>query len=52
MIRRRPRRRTSHVRQDTDGGVNELQAFIGAMGAAPVPPELTVAEAVASPDQY
>jgi heme-degrading monooxygenase HmoA len=30
----------------------ELQAFIGSMGAAPVPPELTVAEAVTSPDQY
>ena len=30
----------------------ELQAFIGSMGAAPVPPELTVAEAVASADQY
>jgi len=30
----------------------ELQAFIGTLGAAPVPPELTVAEAVASADQY
>jgi quinol monooxygenase YgiN len=29
-----------------------LQAFIGSVGAAPVPPELTIAEAVASPDQY
>ena len=29
----------------------ELQAFIGP-GAAPVPPELIVAEAVASADQY
>jgi hypothetical protein len=28
------------------------KAFIGSMGAAPVPPELTVAEAVTSPDQY
>jgi hypothetical protein len=29
-----------------------LQAFIGSVGAAPVPPELTIAEAVTSPDQY
>jgi hypothetical protein len=30
----------------------ELQAFIGSVGAAPAPPEITVTEAVASPDQY
>jgi quinol monooxygenase YgiN len=30
----------------------ELQAFIGSIGADPGPPEITVAEAVASPDQY
>jgi hypothetical protein len=30
----------------------DLQAFIGSIGAAPVPPEITVAEAVDSPDQY
>ncbi len=30
----------------------ELQAFIGSVGAAPEPPEITVAEAVASSDQY
>jgi hypothetical protein len=30
----------------------ELQAFIGSVGAAPAPPEMIVAEAVASPDQY
>jgi hypothetical protein len=30
----------------------DLQAFIGSVGAAPAPPEITVAEAVASPDQY
>jgi heme-degrading monooxygenase HmoA len=30
----------------------ELQAFIGSVGAAPAPPELIIAEAVASPDQY
>jgi quinol monooxygenase YgiN len=30
----------------------ELQAFIGTVGAAPVPPEVTIAEAVASPDQF
>jgi quinol monooxygenase YgiN len=29
-----------------------LQAFIGSVGAAPAPPEITVAEAVDSPDQY
>jgi quinol monooxygenase YgiN len=29
-----------------------LQAFIGSVGAAPAPPEITVSEAVASPDQY
>jgi hypothetical protein len=30
----------------------ELQTFIGSVGAAPAPPEMIVAEAVASPDQY
>jgi hypothetical protein len=30
----------------------ELQAFIGSVGAAPVPPEITVTEAVASSDQF
>jgi hypothetical protein len=30
----------------------ELQAFIGSVGAAPAPPEITVVEAVASADQY
>jgi len=30
----------------------DLQAFIGSVGAAPAPPEISVAEAVASPDQY
>jgi hypothetical protein len=30
----------------------ELQGFIGSIGAAPAPPEMIVAEAVASPDQY
>ena len=30
----------------------DLQAFIGSIGAAPVPPEITIAEAVDSPDQY
>jgi hypothetical protein len=30
----------------------ELQAFIGSIGAAPAPPEMIIAEAVASPDQY
>lgn len=29
-----------------------LQAFIGSVGADPAPPQITVAEAVASPDQY
>ena len=29
-----------------------LQAFIASVGAAPVAPEITVSEAVASPDQY
>lgn len=29
-----------------------LQAFIASIGAAPVPPEVTIAEAVTSPDQY
>ncbi len=33
-------------------GNPELQAFIGSVGAAPVPPEITVSEAVTSPDQY
>jgi quinol monooxygenase YgiN len=30
----------------------DLQAFIGSVGAAPSPPQITVADAVASPDQY
>ena len=30
----------------------DLQAFIGSVGAAPAPPEITIVEAVASPDQY
>ena len=30
----------------------DLQAFIGTVGAAPEPPEITVAEAVTSPDQF
>ena len=30
----------------------DLQAFIGSVGAAPEPPEVIVAEAVASPDQF
>ena len=30
----------------------DLQAFIGTVGADPVPPEITVAEAVTSPDQF
>jgi len=29
-----------------------LQSFIGSVGGAPEPPELTVSEAVASPDQF
>ena len=30
----------------------ELQEFVGSIGAAPAPPEMIVAEAVASADQY
>ncbi len=30
----------------------DLQAFIASVGAAPVPPEITITEAVASPDQF
>jgi hypothetical protein len=30
----------------------ELGAFIGSVGAAPEPPEIIVAEAVSSPDQF
>jgi hypothetical protein len=30
----------------------DLQAFIGSIGADPAPPEITITEAVASPDQY
>jgi quinol monooxygenase YgiN len=29
-----------------------LQAFIGSVGAAPAPPEIIVAEAITSPDQF
>lgn len=30
----------------------DLQAFIGSAGAAPAPPEILVAEAITSPDQF
>jgi len=30
----------------------ELQAFIGSVGAAPAPPEITVTEAVVTADQF
>jgi quinol monooxygenase YgiN len=30
----------------------DLQAFIGSVGAAPAPPELIMAEAITSPDQF
>jgi hypothetical protein len=30
----------------------DLQAFIGSVGAAPAPPEVMIAEAVTSPDQF
>jgi quinol monooxygenase YgiN len=30
----------------------DLQAFIGAVGGAPVPPEVIVAEAITSPDEF
>jgi len=30
----------------------DLQALIASSGAAPGPPEITIAEAITSPDQY
>jgi quinol monooxygenase YgiN len=33
-------------------GNPDLQAFIGSVGADPAPPEIIVAQAVSSPDQY
>ena len=30
----------------------DLQAFIGSVGTVPAPPEITITEAVASPDQF
>jgi hypothetical protein len=30
----------------------ELQTFIGSVGASPAPPEITVTEAITSPDQF
>jgi hypothetical protein len=30
----------------------DLQAFIGTIGAAPVPPEIDFAEAITSPDEF
>jgi quinol monooxygenase YgiN len=30
----------------------ELQAFVGSVGAAPAPPEITITEAITSPDQF
>ena len=32
--------------------IPELQAFIGSVGGAPEPPEVIVAEAITSPDQF
>ena len=33
-------------------GNPELQAFIGTVGGDPTPPEITVSEAVSSPDEF
>jgi hypothetical protein len=33
-------------------GDPSLQAFIGTVGAAPAPPEITMTEAISSPDQF
>jgi hypothetical protein len=33
-------------------GDPEMQAFVSSVGAAPTPPEITVAQAVSSPDQF
>jgi len=33
-------------------GNPDLQAFVGSVGAGAAPPELTIGEAVASPDQF
>jgi hypothetical protein len=30
----------------------DLQAFIGSVGGAPTPPDITLTEAIASPDQF
>jgi quinol monooxygenase YgiN len=30
----------------------DLQAFIGSVGADPAPPEITVSEAISSPDEF
>jgi hypothetical protein len=30
----------------------DLQAFIGSVGAAPEPPEVIVAQAISSPDEF
>jgi hypothetical protein len=30
----------------------DLQAFIGSVGGAPEPPEVIVAEAISSPDEF
>jgi hypothetical protein len=29
-----------------------MQEFVGSIGAAPVPPEITITEAIASPDEF
>jgi hypothetical protein len=33
-------------------GHPDLQAFIGSVGGAPAPPEITVTDAITSPDQF
>ncbi|MGA8246809.1 MAG: hypothetical protein WB797_07885 [Nocardioides sp.] len=33
-------------------GDPKMQEFIGSIGAAPAPPEITIVEATASPDQF
>jgi hypothetical protein len=33
-------------------GDPELQAFIGTIGGSPEPPQITITEAIASPDQF
>jgi hypothetical protein len=54
VIRRSPRRRTcsGEHHSSEEFGNPDLQALVAASGAAPQPPEITIAKAISSADEY